>query len=383
VNRASLPPAVILAAGESSRFWPLSTHGHKSLHRLAGVAIIERTVRSLAEAGVIDITVVQSPIARAAHFPHRTIEDQLGDGRRYGVTLRYLNQAEAAGPGPALRLAIDHRSGNFFALYPECLNAGPIVTELWQHRRGAAAVVAAREQAETWLFGTFALKGDDQLVSIVEKPPAGEEPSKLCNVGVYLLGDDYATELRAQPAHELSNLRALEALAQRRLVRVVKTAQPFFPLKYPWHLFAMADFVREQGDSPRGDRASVADSATVDAASIIESDCRIGAGVSITRCLIGAGSRIESSLADTIVGADVQVAPGVVIQNTPIQAGHVAVDVKGHVINTGLTELGTVIGQGSRVARGAALAAGVLVGAEARVGAGARVVGNVPDRLVV
>ena len=50
--------AVILAAGASSRFAPLSYERHKALIEVKGEVLIERQIRQLREAGVKDIYVV-------------------------------------------------------------------------------------------------------------------------------------------------------------------------------------------------------------------------------------------------------------------------------------------------------------------------------------
>ena len=50
--------AVILAAGFSSRFAPLSLHTPKALLKVKGEILIERQIRQLQEAGIRDIYVV-------------------------------------------------------------------------------------------------------------------------------------------------------------------------------------------------------------------------------------------------------------------------------------------------------------------------------------
>ena len=50
--------AIILAAGESSRFWPLNQK-HKSLIKIMGKFLISYTIAGLRKLGVHDIIVVQ------------------------------------------------------------------------------------------------------------------------------------------------------------------------------------------------------------------------------------------------------------------------------------------------------------------------------------
>lgn len=376
------PPAVILAAGESSRFWPLSTHGHKALHRLHGKAIIEHTLESLVAAGVRDIIVVQSPIARAAHFPHRTIADQLGDGRRYDAQIRYVDMARPTGQGDALLLCREMLKSDFLLINPENINAGLVTRELLSNQTNESeCVVVGKEQEETWLFGVFELEGD-RVKNIVEKPAAGHEPSRICNTGIGLFNQAYLQAVANQPRDLLSNLKAIETLGREQQVRAHITTHEFFPLKYPWHLFAMAEYLQDEDQPYLGENVQLGEGAQVDASCTIENDCVIAPGVALTRCLVAAGSNINSSLSSTIVGADVTIESEVTVEDSLLEAGHIFVDVKGHAINTNLEQLGTVIGQGSVLRQGATIGAGVLIGAESEVGSGRPVSTNVGDRVI-
>lgn len=50
--------AIIMAAGTSSRFVPLSAERPKGLLEVKGEVLIERQIRQLKEAGIADITLV-------------------------------------------------------------------------------------------------------------------------------------------------------------------------------------------------------------------------------------------------------------------------------------------------------------------------------------
>lgn len=369
-----LPTAVLLAAGESSRFWPLSTHGHKALHRLCGKAIIEHTVESLVGAGVTDIVIVQSPKVEAAH---RSIQDQLGDGSAYGATIRYVMQPEPLGQGDALLRAASLLEGDFFVIQPENINAGDLIVNLM---KADGNVITLQEKDETWLFGVCAVEGD-RVTGIIEKPETGTEPSKLCNMWVAKLTPEYLTALEALPVDPISSVTALGTLAKAGHLGYVISDHPFFPLKYPWHLFAMADHLKPTGKPYIGQNVSLADSATVSEDSVLENDVLIGPNVSVTRSLVGAGSKVESPIVDTILGAAVIIKPKATIGHRPLRGGHVMVDVKGDRIDTDLAELGIVAGHGSTIERDATLSAGVMIGSESTVEKGLNVDKNIPDRM--
>lgn len=74
--------ALILAAGKGERMRPLTDHTPKPLLRAGGASLIEHRIQALARAGLHDLV-----INHAAHGA--LIETALGDGRRYGVRIRY------------------------------------------------------------------------------------------------------------------------------------------------------------------------------------------------------------------------------------------------------------------------------------------------------
>src|SRR5262249_9410472 len=80
--------AMILAAGRGERMRPLSDAAPKVLLEVRGKPLIARLIEALARAGVGDIVI------NHAHLGHM-IEAALGDGRRFGVAIRYSAEVEA------------------------------------------------------------------------------------------------------------------------------------------------------------------------------------------------------------------------------------------------------------------------------------------------
>jgi MurNAc alpha-1-phosphate uridylyltransferase len=79
---------MILAAGRGERMRPLSDAVPKVLLEVRGKPLIARLIAALARAGVAEIVI------NHAHLGHM-IEAALGDGRRYGVAIRYSAEGEA------------------------------------------------------------------------------------------------------------------------------------------------------------------------------------------------------------------------------------------------------------------------------------------------
>jgi MurNAc alpha-1-phosphate uridylyltransferase len=80
--------ALILAAGRGERMRPLTDRLPKPLLMAGGKALIEWQIEALARAGFEELVVNHSHLGAM-------IEESLGDGRRYGVRLRYSHEPEA------------------------------------------------------------------------------------------------------------------------------------------------------------------------------------------------------------------------------------------------------------------------------------------------
>lgn len=88
-------PAVILAGGKGTRLGALSQSLPKPLMPLAGTPLIEHQLRLLAEQGVNDVWIL------LGHLGDQ-IQQSLGDGSRWGLTLHYLQESMPLGTAGAL-----------------------------------------------------------------------------------------------------------------------------------------------------------------------------------------------------------------------------------------------------------------------------------------
>lgn len=95
--------AIIMAAGLSSRFAPISYEKPKGLLKVHGDVLIERQIRQLQEAGITDITVVVG--YKKEHFFYLE--------REYGVTI-VVNEEYSARNNNSSLMKVRHKLGNTF-----------------------------------------------------------------------------------------------------------------------------------------------------------------------------------------------------------------------------------------------------------------------------
>lgn len=408
--------AILLAAGESSRFWPLSEKKHKSLIKIMGKSLIEWTVEAVSKAGIKDIIIV--------HSLNSQIEKFLGDGSLFGVRLSYLVQKEAKGMGDAVMQAEPLiKEDNFFVLNPDIFNADNFLKMMIakQKETGVKMVLLGAKTDKPWKYGMFDFSGD-KVNSIVEKPLRGKEPSDTRAVGIYLLPKDFFGYYRRVAEHMYAYEDALALYMKENDVRLAITEEEISSLKFPWDLFKgsqimMDAIIKEQKigknvkiaqgaiiDGPVwiGENSIIFEHAVIKGPCYIGNGCIIGNNTLIRRytnledgVLIGANAEVTRSIfqsrshthsgffGDSIIGEDARIGAGTITANVRVDRREIRPMVKGERVETKLTALGAIIGDRTHLGIAVNLMPGVLVGCDSKIGPNSLVKENVPNRVIL
>ena len=407
--------AIILAAGESSRFWPLSEKKHKSLVKIMGKSLIEWTIESVVRAGIKDIIIVQSP--------NSNLEKYLGNGEIQKIKLSYVVQSEAKGMGDAVMQAESLIKGsNFFVLNPYVFNADDFLSLMIdkQKKTGAEMVLLGTKTDKPWNYGIMDLRGD-QVLSIVEKPQPQEAPSDIKAVGVYLLPKEFFGYYKRVKEHTYAYEDALALYMKEKEVRMVETLQETPSLKYPWDLFKVNQLMMDAFLQKQKIHKSVkvAKSAIIDGPvqieentiifenAVIKGPCYIGKGCIIGNntlirnytnmedgVLIGTNAEVARSIfqsrshthagffGDSIIGEDARIGSGAITANVRMNRKEINPFVKDKRVETKLTALGAIIGDNTHLGVAVNLMPGILVGADVQIGPNTLVRENVPSKKI-
>lgn len=406
---------MLWAAGESSRFWPLSESSHKSLFKLLGKSLIQWTVEGLKQSNIEDILVIQAP--------NRAIEGELGDGSQLGVKLRYVIQSEPKGMGDALlRTENLIKEDQFFALHAHHFDAAALLAPMRAKAdsSGAELILAGQETNAPWEYGVLELKADRAL-RLIEKPQKGSEPSRMRIIGLYLLPRMFFDTLRKTKAHMYAYEEALQLFMQEHNVRVVMADRETPSLKYPWDLFGVSKmlmdaFLTESEISPTakisksaiiegnvhiGDNTKIHENAVIKGPCYIGANCvigthalirdytnlenevLIGAHAEVARCIFQEGCTTHSGFfGDSIFGKNCKVGAGTITANVRVDRGEIKPMVKGQKVETHLKHLGAIVGDDTRIGISAMLMPGVLIGANCDIGPGTLVKENVESNTI-
>lgn len=398
--------AVILAAGKSSRFYPYNTEEHKSFVKVMGKPLIEHTILSLQKAGIEEVVIVVRPSS--------AIEAYLGNGDRFGLSIKYVVQDEPLGMGDGLLRAKDILTDSFFLLSGYHMEFGEFKDAMEQKQQSDDCVVLVKRSEDMSQFGVVALEGDS-VTSLTEKPHIADSPYRL--IAMYLLSKTFLSVLEQIPLAEYHFEDALAAYAQEGKVKAVVTDMPTISLKYAWHLFGVKDYLLSHIlQSSISEKAEIAKDVVITGNVVIEEGARIMEGVVIKgpayigknavvgnrailrngvcveeSAVVGAGMEAKNTLfmdgatthsgfiGDSLVGSKTKIAAYMCTANVRLDRQPVTAVVKGEKVNTGIKHLGAIIGNNANIGIRISTMPGVIIGNNTIIGPSTNVMKNVPD----
>ncbi len=170
--------AVVLSAGLGTRLRPLTDTCPKPMVPVAGVPLLERTVRHLAAHGVTDVCV------NLHHLPE-VVLSHFGDGSAFGARLHFRTERELLGTAGALNAFREYLSDSFLVWYGDVLSEFDVSAFLRYHaRKGGMASIGLYRVDNPTQCGLVDMDPDGRITRFVEKPPVAF--TDLANAGVYV-----------------------------------------------------------------------------------------------------------------------------------------------------------------------------------------------------
>ena len=402
--------AVILAAGQSSRFKPLSDNQHKGLTEVLGKPIIEHTIEELREAGVDEVIVVQSP--------NHEIEGSIDSADHYVV------QEKPNGMGNALQQAEHLLDGKFMVLTPYRANAAQFFQPMIEkaEKEDSEIVFVSTPTEEPGKYGILELDGEGKAIDMIEKPEPDEAPSNQKVVGMYLLDESFFDYLDKVETWEYQYEDALSLQMQDKPGSVLKIEEETNSIKYPWDLFSVVEELMDGRNQNISKDADIDDSAEIKGNVIIEDGVKIfenavvkgpayiGENVTVgnntlirdhvvleRNVSIGANTELKNSIfqpnsslhseyfGDSIVGRNTKIGAGTITANRKFRDDGERPNIESDLIgknyekDTGMTFMGAVIGDDVDIGVNVSLMPGVQIGSDARIGPGTVVIENVEN----
>lgn len=221
--------AVIMAGGFGTRLMPLTTDTPKPLLPVGDRPLMERTIERLRRAGIRRVNV-------ATHYLSDKISNHFGDGRQFGVEMRYVTEDRPLGTAGALRL-MEPPAGPLLVVNGDILTGVNYQDMLAYHREnGAIATVGVRKYDVEVPYGVIDCSG--VAVSALREKPVQQF---LVNAGMYLLDPAAVAYIPAGERFDMTDL-IQRLLAEGRKVVAFPVVEYWLDIGKP------ADYERAQQD---------------------------------------------------------------------------------------------------------------------------------------
>jgi glucose-1-phosphate thymidylyltransferase len=302
--------AVVLAGGYATRLRPTSLSMTKHLVPLANRPVLGWVLSQIAEAGIKEVLLVVGPHNR------EQIEEYVGDGSKFGLSVEYLLQERPLGIAHAVSLAERHVHGPFLVYLGDNLLQGGISRYLQRFAETRPdALVILKEVEDPTRFGVAVFNGGGRLAGFVEKPK--EPPSRLALVGLYFFTPavfDYVRQLRPswRGEYEITDALSLMLRDGRRVEYAVHDGWWLDIGKKDDVLAANALLLDEYA---RLDVRGAVEGSRLEGRVIVEPGAVVKNSVVRGPAAIGEGAVVEGSF----VGPYTSVGPRAVVRNSAVE----------------------------------------------------------------
>lgn len=367
------PQVVVLAAGQSSRFFPFN-QVHKSLISICGKPIIAHTLDSINQARLSQVIIVQNQ--------DKTVETRIKKFIPQNLQVSFVEQPKPRGMGDALQKAASRITGSFFVINANEINfhqhSDSLIKRFTQEK---AYITTLRQKTTTpQKFGIYQLDGD-RVINLVEKPPVKDAPSNWRNIAIYLMQPDFLNLLEKIPTSDDHFEQTVSQAAKDNPVFAIPTNHPVPSIKYPWDLLQTKNIILDNLSQFQASDCQIANSAVLQGkviiesgvqihhhaliqgpvylgknslvgsycqirnSSILEQNAQVERYCDVKNSIIGAHTHIHSEfIGDSIFGEQIRVGAGFITANKRIDRKDIRVSVKEKLIDSHTPSLGVFVG---------------------------------------
>lgn len=396
------PRIIVLAGGQSSRFWPLP---HKLTLTFFGKTFLEHQLSQLQKVGFSDIIVVVSK-AIAGRISGGLVKTVVQQGEGQGAAI--LSAAKYLADDPVIVINADD------------VVSDSLFRKLVQTAEQDNHILVGYKTHSYYPLGYLVLEGK-KVARIHEKPGVGNEPSSYIRLvcDYFTQGKQLLSYLNKSKNRQTENYyeeTLSNMMAGGETFEMLEYNDLFIPIKYPWHALDLMKHYLELLNKTRiHPSAKIHKSASLSGSIVVEKNVRImeyaklvgplyiGEGTIIgnhtllrssmigANCVVGFGSDITRSfimdnswfhsnyVGDCVVADNVGLGAGAILANLRLDEGSVYSSVQGIRTDSLRVKLGALIGEGARIGVGAQLMPGVKIGRNAVVGPGVIMQADLPD----
>jgi len=357
--------AVILAAGKSTRTYPLTITKPKPLLKILDKTILEHTLEALN--GIVKEAII------IVGYKKEMIKKAFG--KKYKkIKLIYIEQKNQLGTGDAVKKAEKYLKDKFIVMGGDDLFSKEDIEQCVKHD----LCVLAQKVDQPKKFGILELNGRS-LKKIIEKP--SRPKSNLANTGLYVLNKKvFNIAPKKSKRDEIEFTDFINELAKKEKISVERVKDYWLPIGYPWNYLEanvfmlnrikewksnikVEKFVTIIGHAFIGEGTVIKSGTYIEGPVFIGKNCEIGPRAHIRpntiimdNCRIGKMELYDMVIMDNTTSKHTSYAAhGVIGENVYIGAGLIMADyrhdgknnptlINGKKIDSGRRKLGAFIG---------------------------------------
>lgn len=360
--------AVILAAGKSTRTYPLTLTKPKPLLKILNKPLLAYQLEALSGCNVKEAIIIVG-------YKKEMIMDYFRDSY-CGIKLTYVEQKEQLGTLHALHQVKHLLNERFFVLYADDMCHPADLKEAAKHKYCAALMETKTPER----FGIAKINDEGFICDIVEKPK--EYIGNLASAWGYVfdLGIfDYPLE-KEEGQKEYFIPTAVRKLCKKEKVFPLKLKGYWLPTGYPWDLLnaneVMIQEIKEskiegvveegavikgiavigkgtvvksgayiEGPVVIGDNCAIGPNCYIRGSTSIGNNCKIGNAVEIKNSIIMDNTHVGhlSYFGDSVIGENVNIGAGTISGNLRHDNGNVKSIYNGVLVDSGRRKLGAII----------------------------------------
>ena len=402
--------AVILAGGDSTRFWPLK---EKTFFPIMGKPLLYHSLDRLKKAGIDEFLIVHTKANEKLVDDFIKVYPQL-------KIIKALQTDNRSMAGAILSVGQIIKNRPVMFVGPEEVYDDDLPEMVVKSLSDSTEALMVGYEVDHYVPAGYLQIEDGLIKSIVEKPGAGKEPSNLV---------EFVLHYYRNPGKLTDKLKTFEGeeddLHEKAVDQLMKEGEKYNfyhykgywgQVKYPWSILEISDYYLSKLDhqlmdptvkiSPKafvsgpvilGPNVKIMAGATVTGPcfigentiigtnamvrnSMVGNDSVIGFSTEITRSYIGNNCWFHSNyIGDSVISQNASFGAGAVTGNLRLDESEISSKVGEVKIKTGRNKLGAIIGKNVRVGVNASLMPGVKIGENSIVGAGVVLNQDLPE----
>jgi len=190
--------AVIMAGGEGTRLRPLTCGRPKPMVPVANKPVMEHITELLERQGFRDIAVT-------LQYMPDLIKEYFGDGREFGLKIRYYVEEKPLGTAGSVKNAEEFLDDTFIVISGDALTDIDLKKAVDFHMsKGAMATLVLKRVDIPLEYGVVITDESGRIVRFLEKPSWGEVLSDTVNTGIYILSPEIFRYMRKNEFFDFS-----------------------------------------------------------------------------------------------------------------------------------------------------------------------------------